>query len=124
MKKSNPLIPFLLIAVLGIGLMFLLSFKGLGDAEDLAKEKEGGGEEKTEETASNPEDIYASTCASCHGGNLEGGVGPKLQGVSSKYSVEEIAGIIENGKEGGMPGGLVPDDDSRQKLAEYIHKQK
>ena len=47
--KRNPVIPFVIIMVFGIGLMFLLSFKGLGDAKEIAKEKENGG--KTEEPA-------------------------------------------------------------------------
>ena len=43
--NRNPVIPYILIFVFGIGLMFLLSFKGLGDMDELAKEKEGGGTE-------------------------------------------------------------------------------
>ncbi|PCK20730.1 cytochrome C', partial [Bacillus pumilus] len=34
--KRNPLIPFLLIAILGIGLTFFLSMKGLKDEEKIA----------------------------------------------------------------------------------------
>lgn len=34
--KWNPLIPFLLIAVLGIGLTFFLSVKGLDDSREIA----------------------------------------------------------------------------------------
>lgn len=55
--NRNPLIPFVLIMVMGIGLIFFLSVKGLGDMKEVAKEKEGGA--KTEETAAaGPEDIY------------------------------------------------------------------
>ena len=31
--NRNPVMPFIIIMVFGIGLMFLLSFKGLGDAK-------------------------------------------------------------------------------------------
>ncbi len=55
--NRNPIIPFVVIMVFGIGLMFLLSFKGLGDAKDLAAEKDGGGA-KTEAVAEKPADIY------------------------------------------------------------------
>ncbi|MER2140109.1 MAG: cytochrome c, partial [Priestia megaterium] len=40
--KRNPLIPFLLIAVIGIALMLTLSFNGLNNAKEIAAEKEGG----------------------------------------------------------------------------------
>lgn len=37
--NRNPIIPFLLIMVFGIGLVFFLSLKGLNDSEQAAKEK-------------------------------------------------------------------------------------
>lgn len=49
---------------------------------------------------------FQQSCASCHGGNLEGRSGPNLQKVGSKYSKDEIEDIIVNGQ-GGMPGGLL-----------------
>ncbi|MCY8552750.1 cytochrome c, partial [Bacillus haynesii] len=36
--NRNPLIPFLLIAIMGIGLVFILSIKGLYDAKEIAGE--------------------------------------------------------------------------------------
>lgn len=105
--NRNPIIPFVLIMVFGIGLMFLLSFKGLGDGEELAKEKEGGGEEKTEEVAMKPEELYtAKGCIGCHGDQYQGGVGPALKGIGDKMSPEEIKEVLVNGK-GAMPPGLV-----------------
>ncbi|MGD6853650.1 cytochrome c550 [Bacillus infantis] len=116
--NRNPLIPFLLIAVLGIGAMFLVSFKGLGDAKDLAAEQEGGGEEQTEEVAANPEDIYKQSCIGCHGDQYQGGVGPALTGVGDRYSQDEIADIVVNGK-GSMPPGLVPQEKAGE-MAEWL----
>jgi cytochrome c550 len=118
--KRNPVMPFIIIMVFGIGLMFLLSFKGLGDAKDLAKEKEGG--EKTEETESasaSPEDIYKQNCISCHGDAYQGGVGPALKGVGDRLSVDEVKNVITNGR-GAMPPGLV-EEQNIDAMAEYIH---
>jgi cytochrome c550 len=118
--NRNPVMPFIIIMVFGIGLMFLLSFKGLGDAKDLAKEKEGG--EKTEETESasaSPEDIYKQNCISCHGDAYQGGVGPALKGVGDRLSVDEVKNVITNGR-GAMPPGLV-EEQNIDAMAEYIH---
>ncbi|CAM3927084.1 cytochrome c550 [Mesobacillus thioparans] len=113
--NRNPIIPFVLIMVMGIGLMFLLSFKGLGDSKDLAKEGEGG---KTEETAEvNPEEFYQQTCAGCHGNQYEGVSGPSLKGVGSKYSQDEIKDILTNGK-GNMPPGMAAGKEDQ--MAEWI----
>ncbi|NRG47168.1 cytochrome c [Bacillus sp. CRN 9] len=102
--NRNPLIPFAIIAILGIGAMFLVSFKGLGDMNDLASE---GEEAPVEETASaDPEELYQQNCIACHGDQYQGGMGPALSGVGEKLSEDEIIEILTNGK-GAMPGGLV-----------------
>lgn len=119
--NRNPIIPFVVIMVFGIGLMFLLSFKGLGDAEDLAAEKKGGGE-KTEEAAANPEDIYKKSCIGCHGDQYQGGVGPKLKGVGDKLSQDEIKTIVTKGKNT-MPPNLVPEDKAED-MAKWLAKIK
>lgn len=46
--------------------------------------------------------IYKQNCMSCHGNNMEGGVGPNLQKVGSKYNKDQIVTLLTNGK-GGMP---------------------
>jgi cytochrome c550 len=117
MMKRNPLIPFALIAVVGIGLMFLFSFKGLGDSKELAKEKEGG-TETTEQVAAKPEDTYKSSCIGCHGGNYEGGMGPALTGVGDRLSKDEIMDIVVNGK-GDMPPGMVKPEQS-EAMADWL----
>ena len=50
--KRNPLIPFALIAALGIIVMFVFSFQGLNKSKELADAKNGG---KPAQTASKPE---------------------------------------------------------------------
>lgn len=114
--NRNPIIPFVLIMVIGVAAMFLMSFKGLGDMEEIAAEEENGGA-PTEETAeAGPEDTYAQTCAACHGGNLEGAVGPALKGTA--LSQEELVDIITNGKGTSMPGGLIAGQEAA--MAEWI----
>lgn len=103
--NRNPIIPFVLIMVLGIGAMFLFSFKGLGDMKQMAADEEGG--EKTEEVSSNPEDIYTTAgCIGCHGDQYQGGIGPGLKNLGDKLSKEQIEDILVNGQ-GTMPPGLV-----------------
>lgn len=101
--KRNPLIPFALIAALGIAVMLLISLKGAKQADEIAN----GDKKQTETASTKPDEIYAQTCVSCHGDQLQGAVGPALKKVGSKYSEDEIKNILQNGKEGGMPGGLV-----------------
>ncbi|WML47486.1 cytochrome c [Neobacillus sp. PS3-34] len=118
--KRNPVIPFVLIMVFGIGLIFFLSFKGLGDSKELADEKKGGGKEKTEAVAANPEDIYKTTCVACHGDQYQGVVGPTLKGVGKKYSKAQLMDIVQHGR-GAMPSGLVPAENAG-KMADWLSK--
>lgn len=125
---KNPVIPFIVIMVLGIVLMFGLSFKGLGDAKNLAKDK-GGGSSTTATTAqtgtasaSGPETIYKSTCVGCHGDQYQGVVGPSLKGIGKKLSKDQIKTIITKGK-GNMPPNLVPADKA-DAMAEWVSKIK
>ncbi|NNU90216.1 cytochrome c551 [Anoxybacillus sp. CHMUD] len=88
----------------------------------------GGGNTATEkpatggEAVSAAESLYKKSCASCHGQNLEGGVGPALDKVGGKYSQDEIKNIITNGR-GGMPGGLLRGEDA-DKVAEWLAAKK
>lgn len=113
--KTNPIVPYILIMVMGLGLIFFLGIKGIGDAKQIAKEAEGG-EVVTVEF--NP-DVLTKTCISCHGENLEGGpAAPSLHGLT--LSKEEVADILVHGVPGtAMPGNLVPADHVNE-LAEWI----
>jgi len=62
--------------------------------------------------------VYASTCAACHGQKGEGAIGPKLQNLS--LSPDEIATIIKGGKQGtAMPafGSQLSDQDIQNLVA-------
>ncbi|CAH0122221.1 MULTISPECIES: cytochrome c [unclassified Paenibacillus] len=61
-----------------------------------------GGETGTPSATVDADAIVKQNCISCHGGNLEGGVGPSLQAVGGKYDRNQIHDIIANGQ-GGMP---------------------
>lgn len=122
--KRNPLLPFALIAVLGVGIMFILSFQGLNKADKLAKEKENGGG-KSEEVAKNPEDIVQASCISCHGNSLEGGMGPALDKIGATLSEDEIKDIIVNGVPGtAMPAGLVQGEENQTAVAKWLSEKK
>lgn len=83
---------------------------------------DGGAEDSTDDggtvdTAA-AEDLYRSSCASCHGEDLSGGAGPALENVGSDMSADEIKDIIENGQ-GSMPAGLLSGDDA-DAVAEWL----
>ncbi|WP_409252115.1 c-type cytochrome [Bacillus sp. SCS-153A] len=63
-------------------------------------------------------DILKKRCFSCHGNSLEGGMGPTLYNLKSKYSHDEVVDILINGQ-GAMPGGLVSDEEA-ERVAEYL----
>ncbi|MBS4199694.1 cytochrome c [Bacillus sp. FJAT-49732] len=115
--KRNPIVPYILIMVMGLVLVFFLGIKGIGDAKEIAKEAEGGEEVAAE---FNPE-AASKTCIGCHGENLEGGgAAPSLHGTG--LSKEEVADILTNGK-GIMPAGLIPADNIDQ-MAEWVSNLK
>lgn len=62
--------------------------------------------------------VFSNSCASCHGQNLEGGVGPDLTTVGSRLSSNEVYSIITNGR-GAMPAGLL-DDQTAQAIADWL----
>ncbi|MGP4061684.1 cytochrome c550 [Halobacillus sp. H74] len=120
--RKNPVIPFAVIAVLGIIVMIIVSSAGINQREAIQNEEEGGGEQEETVDAS-PEELFQNQCATCHGGDLSGGNGPNLQEVGSKYSAEEIKDIIVNGKGSAMPAGLYTGEQAT-KLAEWLAEKK
>ncbi|NJP37104.1 c-type cytochrome [Alkalicoccus luteus] len=65
----------------------------------------------------NGEELYQGNCASCHGGELEGGTGPALEG----YSFDEVLSAIQEGP-GSMPADLVEGDDADD-VAAWVEDQ-
>ncbi|WP_456274009.1 cytochrome c550 [Bacillus sp. AK031] len=113
--NRNPIIPFVLIMVFGIGLVFFMSLEGLNNSEEMAEEHGEGTEEPAPGGTADggefdPEAHYQQACISCHGGNYEGGAGPALTGVGERLSAEQIQDILKNGK-GIMPPNLVQEEN-------------
>lgn len=50
-------------------------------------------------------DVYATSCAGCHGANGEGGTGPAMETAVAGLSESDVANVALNG-EGGMPAIL------------------
>ncbi|NNU84976.1 cytochrome c [Geobacillus sp. BMUD] len=101
---------------LGVSLA-LAACGGGGDNAGNNNGNNGGGD-----TAASAEQIFKQNCASCHGQDLSGGVGPNLQKVGSKYSKDEIKNIIANGR-GAMPAGIIKGEDA-DKVAEWLAAKK
>lgn len=95
-----------------------------GGGNEATDEKDTGttGGETTTAGAGDAEKLYNQKCSSCHGGNLEGAVGPALDKAGSHLSKEDIENIIANGK-GAMPPGLLKGDEAAQ-VAEWLAAKK
>ncbi|KKK39461.1 cytochrome C551 [Mesobacillus campisalis] len=82
----------------------------------------GGGTGSDSAGAGDPEKLYTQKCSGCHGGDLQGGAGPALANIGSKYSQEEIEGIILNGQ-GAMPKELLKGEEATA-VAEWLAGKK
>lgn len=67
-------------------------------------------------SAANGEKLFKQSCASCHGGELEGIIGPSLKKVGVKYSEKDIEKIIHDGR-GSMPSGVLQGNDAKSVAA-------
>lgn len=138
---KNPVIPYAIIAAVGILLVIVMSTAGLNQQKAIQDEEKNDGEkqEQSEDqsgdkseseggqtTSADAEEIFQSNCASCHGADLSGAVGPNLQTVGSKYGKDEIKEIIKTGfpdAQPAMPGGLVQGDEA-DALAQWLSEKK
>lgn len=126
MKRN--VLPFGIIAIVGIFAAIILFYIGASQKEDIQLAEENGGEEVAEENgedgevADDPEAFYANSCAACHGDDLSGQVGPDLTAVGGDHSAEEIEEIIANGQ-GSMPPGTAPPEEAKV-IAEWLSEMK
>ncbi|GAF65940.1 cytochrome c551 [Bacillus sp. TS-2] len=120
--KGQPLIPFAIIAIVGLLLITILSFVGLSDREAREAEENGEGTEEEVVEIDDPitagEELAQQSCISCHGGDLTGGMGPDISNLEGTYSVEEIQDIILNGYES-MPAINVNEVEA-DAIAQYL----
>jgi cytochrome c551 len=91
-----------------------------GGNEEAEEPKDGT--ETTTADAGEDAKLFNNKCSSCHGQNLEGGVGPALEKVGSKLSQEDIEKIIQEGK-GAMPPGLLEGEEASQ-VASWLATKK
>ncbi len=121
LMKRNPIIPFALIAIVGILAVIVISFVGVNQREQIANPDEG----QEEGAVQDPEAIYEASCLGCHGTDLSGGAGPALSTIGSELSLDEIKDIITNGTDGGMPaqsGTLSPEEITV--ISEWLSEKK
>lgn len=114
---KNLVLPYAIIAVLGIFIMIAISFVGANQRDAIENPEEAGEENAV---VLEPEEIYKRSCANCHGGDLTEGTAPALNDVGSRLSEDEIKDVIINGRpDKGMPDGLVNAEQSAA-LAEWL----
>ncbi|WP_284140421.1 MULTISPECIES: cytochrome c550 [unclassified Virgibacillus] len=123
--KRNPVIPYAIIAIIGILAVIVISVIGVNQRDDIEQAQEGGATEEQGggEVSDDPEAIYESNCAACHGADLSGGMGPDLTKVGSKLSVDEITDVIKNGK-GNMPPQKSLADEEVKVIADWLSEKK
>ena len=115
---KNPVVPYILIFALGIGLIFFMSLYGLDQKKEIASQNDDGKTEETTDSAEfDAEAVAQGKCIGCHGGDLSGGMGPKLVGTS--LSKDDIKAIVKDGK-GTMPAQGITDDAELDAMADYI----
>lgn len=126
MKRN--ILPFGIIAIVGIFAAIIVFYIGASQREDIQLAEENDGEEVADENGEDgevlddPEAIYANSCASCHGDDMTGVVGPDLTAVGSDHSAEDIEEIIANGQ-GSMPPGTAPPEEAAV-IAEWLSEMK
>ncbi|MBX3172354.1 MAG: c-type cytochrome [Candidatus Eremiobacteraeota bacterium] len=76
------------------------------------------------ETLEEGKKLFSSNCASCHGNNAEGKIGPCLTDSDWKYGNEDkdLFETIRKGRPGGMPAwGTFLKSDQINTVAAYVH---
>ncbi len=63
--------------------------------------------------------MYDNTCKTCHGPNMEGGVGPTLKNMPQHIFYDEFKNIVLNGR-GQMPGFVHVDETSLASLYRFM----
>lgn len=96
----------------------LLTITACGSNNNTSKKNDSG----EPVSVANGEKLFKQSCASCHGGELEGVIGPSLKKVGAKYSEKEIENIIHDGR-GSMPSGVVQGNAAKS-VAKWLATKK
>lgn len=114
--------------LLGFGLVvfstFLLTACGSGNnpAPNQGGTTSQTGESGKTNTGVDAAAVFQTNCASCHGQNLEGSVGPALNHIGATLTKEQILSTIQNGK-GIMPANIIQGEDAKA-VAEWLSEKK
>ncbi|MGE6669051.1 c-type cytochrome [Paenibacillus xylanexedens] len=110
---------FFAACALAIVLMFTLPGK-----EEVAEEAKPTMPEVTLD-AGQAEALVKANCISCHGDQLQGGVGPALANIGSQDDLEKIYSTIVKGKGGSMPSfkGKLQDEEIAN-IATWLSEKK
>ncbi|PZE19814.1 cytochrome c [Paenibacillus xerothermodurans] len=113
--------------------MVMVTLTGCGGGTDHSREPFCGGknqgrtsEEAMAGASEQVKTLYTQNCLSCHGGNLEGRVGPptNLQQVGGRMTKEQISGQIKNGGNGMQPFANKLKPEEIDALAEWLAGKK
>jgi quinoprotein glucose dehydrogenase len=63
--------------------------------------------------------MYISTCQSCHGENMAGGIGPSLVNAGQRLSLDEFSSLLVGGR-GQMPGFPHIDEQTTRSMYRYL----
>ena len=97
---------------------------GEGETESAGVEENEEDEDSEFASVEAGEEVFQNNCAGCHGQDLTGGGGPDLTEIGSKYSQNEIADIVENGTDGGMPAFGNLEGDDLDELTKWLSEHK
>lgn len=104
-----------------------LSWAAVAEHEATLAASGGGGGGATAPADFKADEMYTKQvgCVGCHGANMEGGMGPALYNIGSKYDKQQILDLINEGGLGkgtAMPkGGMFQGtEEEKEALAEYM----
>jgi len=109
-----------LLVVLALGKGALLPQEQGPPSENPAARAQGSPADKlTPEDIAMGKQLYAANCASCHGVDATGQLGPNLHGVVQRRGEQAIFGIVRNGT-GGMPPVMSINDQRVWQVIGYL----
>ncbi|WP_078391376.1 c-type cytochrome [Shouchella patagoniensis] len=116
--KGRPLIPFAIIAFLGILLMVAFSTIGLQQRANM--DEEGDEPIVIDDPVEYGQGLVESSCLSCHANDLSGTASaPAINNLDLSH--DEIVNVVSNGQGEGMPsfsGNFEPEEIDA--IAEYL----
>lgn len=86
---------------------------GLGASAVLLGACSSGPSKPSDPVLAQGQEVFNTNCASCHGTKGQGGLGPALQGVDQRLTVEQQTQVVQKGRKGSQmqawEGKLTPE---------------